>query len=188
VARIEWVARRIGAGFGAGLLAGAATGMGARLLMFAIGRANHAFDGATTHGDFVNGQWTLEGTLSLVLQGTMVGGFGGLLYLALRPLLRGPTSARGLEFGALTLFTMGTLVLDGSYEYSRYVSTWIAVVAFAALYPFFGVLVAVLADRFVRPSPPHRPTASAIGSTVLALATVAASLRFAAGLRFVYFP
>jgi hypothetical protein len=188
VVRIEWLARRIGAGFGAGLLAGAATGLGARLLMFAIRRANAAFDGATTHGDFVNGQWTLEGTLNLVLQGTFVGGVGGLLYLALRPLLRGPSVLRGLELGAITLFWMGSLVLDGSYEYSRYVSTWIAVAAFASLYPFFGVLVAVLADRFVRPSPPHQAIASAIGSALLALVTLVAAARFAAGLRFVYFP
>jgi hypothetical protein len=57
------------------MVAGAAAGLGARLAMFAIRLMNESHNGEVTHaGDYPVWQWTLEGTLEIVLTGAVFAG------------------------------------------------------------------------------------------------------------------
>lgn len=58
--------------------------------MFAVRLANPAYSGATTHAGFVNGVWTVQGTVSVIVTGAFFGVPGGVVYLLVRRFL-GPT-------------------------------------------------------------------------------------------------
>jgi hypothetical protein len=171
-----------------GVVAGAAAGLAARLVMWSMRLANPAFNGATTHQGVENGRWTWSGTSYILATAIVVGVFGALLYLPLRPLLRGGPALRGLEFGFLAFVAFGGLVLDGSYEYVRFVSTWVAVAAFAAIYPWYGLVLGVVAGR-VAPAPAihHWPRATAVASAALGVAAVIGAVDYGRQLRFEYF-
>ena len=155
---IDRASRLVVAALVSGAVGGAAAGFGARCVMFLIRLANPAFNGTTTHEGFVNGQWTMAGTSNLVIQGLFSGFAGGVLYVLLRSLLVGPTPVRGALFGVALLAIGGSAILDGNYEYSRFVSTWVSVGAFASLYLVFGVVVAAVADAVApRRAPSVRP-------------------------------
>jgi hypothetical protein len=116
--------------------------------MFAIRLLNPSHNGEVTHAHSEVGRWTIDGTFDVVAQAMVVGVLGGAVYLAVRSSLgRRP----GLIYGFLLLAVFGPVVLDGSYEYFRFVSTWAAVAMFAALYPLYGLVVAVVADRLAPP-------------------------------------
>lgn len=182
--------RLLGGGFVAGLLGGVVAGLGARLIMFTVRIINPAFNGSVTHNNVVNGQWTADGTLAIVVEALFLGLFGGWLYLLVRPVLVGPTTLRGLEFGALVLVVSGAAVLDGDYEYSRFVPSWQSVSAFGALFLVYGVVVATIADLLVPVAPraasgPGRWLRLA-GRVALAGAATFAAIGFVEGLRFRY--
>jgi hypothetical protein len=160
-----------------GLAGGAAAGLGARLVMFVMRLMNPSHDGEVTHAGAEVGRWTLEGTVALVMEGMVVGALGGALYLVVRPALPGTSFARGLFYGLFLLAVFGGVVLNGDYEYFRFVSTWIAVAMFAALYPLYGVVVAATADRLA-PSRGRTGTRGAkrlAGAALLLVTTVAAA-------------
>ena len=116
------------------------------------------------------GTSTWSGTATLIATAVSTGLLGGVAYLLLRPLLRGPAWARGLEFGVVTFVIAGTLVLDGDYEFFRFVSTWVAVLSFAALYPLYGLVLGVVAGRIAPPPPDHRwPRLTAVASAAFAV-------------------
>ena len=182
--------RLVAAAFVAGAAGGAAAGLGARCVMFLLRVANPAFNGSTTHEGFVNGQWTVAGTVNLVVQGLFFGIVGGVLYVLVRSLLVGPTPARGALFGIVLLAIGGSAILDGNYEYSRFVSTWVSVSAFASLYVLYGVVVAVVADAVARRLPPsHQPwrrLARRAASAALLVGVALAAVQLVQDLRFRY--
>lgn len=181
--------RLVGAGLASGIAGGVAAGLGARVVMFLVRLANPAFNGATTHAGFVNGRWTVEGTMNLVSEALFMGLFGGALYLLVRTALLGPTIVRGLLYGALLLAVTGLLVLDGGYEYSRHVSPAVSVSAFASLYLLYGAVVAGVADVVApRRSPVAgwRRSVRVIASVLLLLAGSASLVQLGVGLRFRY--
>lgn len=135
-----------------GVVGGAVAGVGARLAMWVIRLMNSTHDGEVTHAGYEVGRLTLSGTASLVTEGVFFGVLGGAFYLVLRPLLpRRRSWLRGLSYGLGVFVVFDEVVLDGSYEYFRFVSTWVAVAMFAALYPLYGVVVAAVADRIAPP-------------------------------------
>lgn len=169
--------RLLGAALVGGIVAGGVAGLGARLVMFAIRLLNPTFNGATTHAGSEIGRWTLEGTLALVTEGAFMGISGGLLYLLVRRWVPGTGWRKGLAFGALLLVLGGPLVIDGDFEFFRYVSPWISVGLFALLFPLYGLVISPLTERLARrvPGPPRNRLVRWTGYAVLD-ATVAWAL------------
>ena len=172
---VSRVARVIAAGLAGGVVAGAvAGGLGSRLLMRVIGVMARSHYGEVTHENSVVGETTFAGTLNLVIQGAGFGLFGGVVYLLVRRWMPGRRVVKGLTFGVFLLLFQGTLVLDGNYEYYRYISPWQAYAMFALLFPAYGVVLALVAETLAGPSPwPNRRLVTRIGYAVVSLIAIA---------------
>lgn len=142
--------RLAASGLVAGMVAGAVAGLGSRLAMFVIRLLNPSHNGETTHAHAEVGSVTAEGTLTLVSEGMFYGLAGGVLYLLVRRWMPGSGLGKGLAFGVFLLVVGAPVVLDGNYEYFRYVSTWVSVSLFALLYPLYGLVVSPLTERLGR--------------------------------------
>lgn len=129
-----------------GIVAGALAGLGSRVAMFVIRLMNPSHNGETTHASAEVGRVTADGTLSLVSQGMFYGGAGGLLYLLVRRWMPGTGLRKALAFGVFLLVVGASIVLDGNYEYFRYVPTWLSVSLFALLYPIYGFVSSPLTE------------------------------------------
>ena len=153
------VLRVVGAGLAGGILAGVIVGgLGSRLLMRIVGVMGRSHYGEVTHQNAVVGVTTLDGTLNLAIQGVGYGIFGGLMYLLVRRWMPGRGWVKGLAFGVFLLLTQGGLVLDGDYEYYRYIQAWQAYAMFALLFPVYGIVNGLVTERLAgKPAyPPHR--------------------------------
>jgi hypothetical protein len=149
--RPKRVARLVAVGLLAGLVAGLiAGGAGSRVAMRIVALvAGHGHYGEITDAEATVGEITAGGTAFLLVAGAFVGMFGGLAYVVVRRWLPGPTVAKGLTFGCLVLIVVGTGVIDGdNLDFTRFVSPYLAVGLFAAIFVAFGLLVAALVDRF----------------------------------------
>ncbi|MDP9238706.1 MAG: hypothetical protein M3P30_15130 [Chloroflexota bacterium] len=105
---------------------------------------------------------TAGGTIFLVLLGAAVGAIGGLLYLAAHRRLAWAGRWRGVVFGALILAIFGSALVEGrNPDFDRFGIPIVNVAMFAALFVFFGVLIAPVYDNIERAVPP--PSTSAIG-------------------------
>jgi hypothetical protein len=155
--------RSIAVGALAGWLAGfVAAGVGSRLAMRVVSlTTGHDDYGRLTEADAHVGEITTEGTLFLLLFGAFIGIGGGLLYLALRPLLTRFGRWRGLAYGMLLLAAFGFVTLDSdNFDFTRFGSPALNILLFAVLFPAFGMLVAPLVewlDRALPPVPLHGP-------------------------------
>lgn len=138
--------RVVAAAIAAGVGGGAVAGFGARVAMWIVRLLNPSHNGEVTHAGAAVGRWTLQGTIDLVAEGVFIGVAGGAAYLAVRRFLPRSTVAAGLAFGALLLALFGRIILDGGYEYVRYVDSSLSVSLFASLYFLYGVAVALFAD------------------------------------------
>jgi hypothetical protein len=143
------VLRLFGVGLLGGFAAGAAAGLGARLVMWTIAIQNHSHDGEITHANSQVGRFTAAGTVNLVVQGALIFGIpGAVVYLLVRSFLPRRALLRGLTFGTFLLLALfGSFLQDNAYEYGRYVSPAVAVSLFALLFPLFGVVLALVVDR-----------------------------------------
>lgn len=162
------------AGVVSGIVAGAIAGLGSRGVMLVIRWMNPSHNGARTHAVAEIGTITAEGTLSLMAEGMFLGFGGGLFYVLVRRWMPGTGVRKALTFGVFLLVVGGGAVLDGDYEYFRYVSTWVSVTLFALLYPLFGLVASPLTERLGRGRqgpPPHRVVAWTGYLAVAALAT-----------------
>ncbi len=162
--------RLVGAALLAGMIAGATAGAGSRLVMFAVRLMNPSYNGMVTHADATVGRFTSEGTLSLVSEGMLLYGIpGGLLYLIVRRWIPWQGLRKGFAYGCFLLIIAGPVVLDGNYEFFRYVPTWASVGLFALLYPLYGLVVAPATDRMGKAAqgPPHNAVVAWSGYTVL---------------------
>lgn len=177
--------RMAGSSILAGMLAGAAAGLGSRVVMYIIRSMNPSFNGQTTHAGSVVGRWTFGGTMGLVVEGMFLGVAGGMVYAVVRRWMPGRGAVKGMSFGVLLLLTGGGVVIDGSYEFYRYVSTWVSVSLFALLFVLYGVVVAPLAEWIGHGEQrPPRVRAIAIGGYVVIGAVAAwAAARAFVGLR-----
>jgi hypothetical protein len=178
--------RMIGVSLGAGILAGMASGLGARLLMRFIAMMNRSHYGDVTHHNAVTGVTTLEGTLNVVIEGAFVGVLGSIFYLVLRPWLPGRTAVKGLLYGLLLLVLFGNLVLDGDYEYFRYVPPAVSVSLFALLFPLYGIVLAALLQWWARDETAFTGWPLRVGRAVIGVGAVWGGLNLLEYLRLEY--
>lgn len=144
---IAHVVRLVAAGLLAGVVAGAAAGLGSRVVMFVVRLMNPSYNGVPTHANAEVGRITAEGMLSLVSEGVFYGLPGAVVYLTVRRWMPGDDLRKGAAYGLFLLIVAGPVVIDGNYEFFRYVPTWISVGLFALLYPLYGLVVAPLTER-----------------------------------------
>jgi hypothetical protein len=146
------VLRAVAAGAVAGFIAG---GVGSRLVMYAIRLLNDNRTGATTDSSGTVGEFSVGGTVSLLVLGTLAGILAGLVYLGLRRWLPAPRAWRGPAFGALMLVTVGQALFDpGNVDFQIFEPVLVVVLLFAALFLVNGVILAVLLDR-LHPEPAY---------------------------------
>jgi hypothetical protein len=152
-------ARSIGRMLGVGVLAGALAGLlvggiGGRLFMFVLAQLNPEEDGVLTDDGFEMGQFTASGTLNLLVVTTVIGVFGGLVFLALRGLRFGPAWFRVLSMPVGATMVVGSMLVhsDGA-DFSLLQPWWLAVGMTLAVPFLYTLLVAALADRWLGDAP-----------------------------------
>ncbi|HWB72643.1 MAG TPA: hypothetical protein VG452_10525 [Egibacteraceae bacterium] len=145
--RVAHALRLTAAGLLAGMVAGATAGLGSRLAMFVVRLMNPSYNGVITHASAEVGRITADGTLSLAIEGVFYGLPGAALYLIVRRWMPWDGFPKGLAYGCFLLVIAGPIVLDGNYEFFRYVSTRVSVGLFALLYPLYGLVLAPLTER-----------------------------------------
>jgi hypothetical protein len=167
--RITHALRLIGAGLLAGLIAGALAGLASRLVMYVVRLMNPSYNGVPTHANAEVGRITVEGTLSLALQGMFYGVPGAVVYLIVRRWMPGVGLLKGIAYGWFLLIVAGPVVLDGNYEFFRYVPPWMSFGLFALLYPLYGCVVAPLTERLGkgRSARPSNAVVSWLGYLIL---------------------
>jgi len=138
-----------------GLFGAAFGGVVGRLLMRAIFLLDKSKDGAKT--DFgTAGQFTADGTATLLILTTLAGIFGGIVYMAIRRWLPWSSPvARGLFFGLLMMFGPGIVFL-GKVDLQIFEPALPIFAMFIILIVLYGICVAVVVDR-LRPLPPRLP-------------------------------
>ena len=145
------VARHLGLGSFAGLIAGVVVGgLLGRIVMRISGfMAGPALAGVHTENGNVVGDITFPGTLALItFVGLPSGLVGGVLYALLEPWLRRLRPWHGLAYGIALLATAGFIFLDPvNFDFRRFGVPAVNVVMFAALFVLFGVATAWLFDR-----------------------------------------
>jgi hypothetical protein len=178
---LRWLPARLVRDAGIGLLAGFAAGfvaggIGSRLAMKVVALvAGPSAQGRITENGNTIGVFSRD-TVFLLLFGALLGGVGGLLYVALRPWLPKAARWRGLAFGAMLLATFGTAVIEGrNFDFSRFGNPVLNIALFGALFLLFGVLVAPLAERADRLFPRVPPQRRVGPGTVVAYVALAGS-------------
>ena len=127
-------------GAAAGLVAG---GLGARLAMRILAvAAGDGVQGIETDNGNIVGQITAGGTIFLVIFGAILGGFGGVIYIAVRRWLPGPPALRGIVYGVfLGLVAGGILVVHKDNQDFLILGVPVLSITLFALLPFFyGIL------------------------------------------------
>ncbi len=151
---IERVARVAVGGLLGGLVGGFLVGgVGGRLAMrvVAVQTPDH-YQGLTTDDGATTGEISLGGTISLVVFVTLVGVIGGLLYVAVRPILPPAPGLRLAAWGVTTGVLGGVSVVQSDgVDYTVLGSPAASVVMFVALVAGYGVVTAAVADRLLRP-------------------------------------
>jgi hypothetical protein len=147
--------------------------------MWALAEMAPGRHGDVTHENAVVGQRTLAGTLSLLGNAPFFAPPGAVMYLVLRRWIPGRGLVKGLVFGAFIMLMFGDSVLDGDYEYFRYVSPAISVPMFATVFPVYGAVMAPLTERWAGPSPwPPRQWVTVSGRVALGALSVIGALHF----------
>ncbi|GAA0716024.1 hypothetical protein GCM10010199_17300 [Dactylosporangium roseum] len=148
---IEW-GRRLGvaalAGGVAGLVAG---GIGGRLFMLALARLNHPrATGVLSDDGFVIGQFTLAGTINLLLVCTVLGVIGGLVWVAIRGLRFGPPWWRRVSVPLGATLVIGAMMVHSDGVDFTLLDPPLVAVALSLSVPLLAtLLVTWLGDRWI---------------------------------------
>ena len=139
-------------GAGAGLVAGVATGVLARLAMRVLAATSPDARGRITDDQAEVGVISVDGTFFLLIVVTILGAIAGLLYAGARFALPGPPSVRAATFGVVTGLLGGSLSVkdSASFDFGVLSPQWFAVLAFTLIPGFCGWLAAVLVERWHR--------------------------------------
>jgi len=169
--------RLFGSALVAALLAGAVAGAGSRVAMWVLRWTNASHNGEVTHDNAVIGRFTMEGVVSLVVNGMFLGVPAALLYLLVRRWLPGRGWRKGIAFGMFLLVVgvQGITVEDENrYEYVRFASPLVSVPLFALLLPLYGVIAATLTERLGAGAqgPPRNRALAVVGRALLAAVVV----------------
>jgi hypothetical protein len=143
--------RRLGLGLLAGAVSGLAVGgIGGRLFMLVLARLNPPATGVLSDDGFVMGQFTLSGTLNLLLVGTVIGAIGGLIWVGIRGLRFGPPWWRvvSMPLGA-TAVIGAMLVHSDGVDFTLLEPPLLGVVLALAVPLVATILVTVLGDRWI---------------------------------------
>jgi hypothetical protein len=186
---LEAVVRPVAAACLAGAVVGILVGgIGGRLAMALLAALNREDHGLLTDDGFTVGQFTVEGTITLLGAAAQFGLVGGLGYLVLRRLALGPPWLRigSLCVGVAVVFEALLLEPDG-IDFTALDPSWLPVVLFLALPVVFVLLLALLCERWLAPDSwyvtgPRRGVAATLlvcvvgGPALVALVAVAVGI------------
>ena len=146
-------------GVGSGVVV---AGLGGRLVMKIIALAAAPATGRVTANGNTVGDFTFDGTLSIILfSGLLFGLIGGLLYLSLLPWLTSLGPWRGLAFGVAVLALMGHTVFDPTnFDFRGFGSTGVNLALFALLFIGFGLVIAPAFERLAAAAERSRAAAA----------------------------
>ena len=149
-------ARTLGIGVVAGALSGFVVGgIGGRLFMFVLAQLNPEESGVLTDDGVPIGQFTVGGTLNLLIITTVIGVIGGLVFLALRGLRFGPQWFRVLSMPVGATMVVGSMLVHSDGVDFTLLQPIALGVAMTLAVPFlYTLMLAALADRWLgdRPS------------------------------------
>lgn len=150
--RGESVLRRLAAITAAGVILGLVVGgIGGRLAMLLLARLNPDATGVTSDDGFEMGQLTLS-TFSLLAAGASIGLLGAGFYALLRCLAIGPRWFQVASFGVGPAVVVGEMLVHTSgIDFRLLDPLWLDVALFVAIPGFYGALMAVVAERWLRP-------------------------------------
>jgi hypothetical protein len=153
-------ARTLGTISALGVLCGwLVVGVLSRLAMFLLAVLNPVATGVTSDDGFVMGQFTVSGSLNLLLvAGTFLGIVGAGFYTALRGLAIGPRWFRllSLSLGGGVVVGSQVVHVDG-VDFRLLEPLWLAVGLFVLLPALYVALLAVVSEwALARPSPVPR--------------------------------
>ena len=171
------VVRRAVVGVLSGVVGGIATGIGARLAMRMVADAIGKF-----------GEFTVEGTLFIIVLAIILGSALGLFYVAVKPLLRGGALMKGVVFGVALLAVMGLPMLLQPATGELALAPDLGRRLFGALFVVYGVAIALaeaLCDRLLQP--PRQTLSSLLGYGVLVALGTFGLVIFAAMYGFIVF-
>lgn len=132
-----------------GLLVG---GVGGRVAMLALARMNPRATGVTSDDGFPIGQFTLAGSLNLLLAGVMLGVLGAALYAALRSLMVGPRWFQVLSIAAGPAVVVGDqLVHVNGVDFTLLEPAWFAIAVFVLIPGLYSAMLTILAERWSGP-------------------------------------
>lgn len=158
-----------------------AAGVGSRVAMRISGATGARCAGLLTENGNRCGEFTVEGTvLLLVFGGIGFGVLGGVAFALLRPFVRGLGRWAGPATGLFLLAVGGRLVLDPhNVDFTRFGTPVVNVLVFASLFIVYGLLVVPTVgwlDRRLPAWPPPRPlrVRTVAGVAVNALAALPA--------------
>ena len=137
-------------GAGAGLVAGVATGVLARLAMRVLAAASPHARGRITDDLAEVGVISFGGTATLLVLVAVPGALAGLVYAGARFALPGRASVRAVTFGVVAGLLGGSVVVKDStsFDFGVLNLQWFAVLAFLLIPGFCGWLAAVLVERW----------------------------------------
>ncbi|MFF5225375.1 hypothetical protein [Dactylosporangium sp. NPDC000521] len=148
---VEW-ARRLGVAALAGGIAGlVAGGIGGRLFMLALARMNRPrATGVLSDDGFVIGQFTLAGTINLLLATTVLGAIGGLVWVAIRGLRFGPLWWRRVSVPLGATLVIGSMMVHSDGVDFTLLDPPLVAVGLCLCVPLLAtVLVTWLGDRWI---------------------------------------
>lgn len=172
--------KRLGIGVLAGAVSGFVVGgLGGRLFMFVLAELNPEESGVLTDDGVPIGQFTVSGTLNLLVITTVIGVIGGLVFLALRGLRFGPRWFRVLSMPVGATMVVGSMLVHSEGVDFTLLQPVELGVAMTLAVPFlYTLLVAFLADRWIGDDGGRWMVPSAMAWTVRAALTVLAVVTF----------
>lgn len=144
-------------GIGCGILT---VGLLSRLAMLLLARLNPAATGVTSDDGFVMGQFTLSGSLNLLLvAGPFFGVLGAGFYVALRGLRIGPGWFQLLSISLGPAIVVGAVIVHTTgVDFVLLEPLWLTVALFVLLPAVYVVMLSVIAERLLERWPePRRP-------------------------------
>lgn len=149
----ERAARRLAATSTAGALLGFFVGgIGGRLAMMLLAVRNPQATGVTSDDGFRMGQFTTSGTLALLVTTTLLGVFGGGIYLVLRHLMIGPRWFQVMSISCGPAVVVGSMLVhtDG-VDFTLLQPAELAITLFVAIPLVFAALLTLLAEQLLAP-------------------------------------
>ena len=122
--------------------------------MYVLAQLNPEEAGVKTDDGFEMGQFTLSGTLNLLIITTVIGVIGGLVFLALRGLRFGPPWFRVLSMPVGVTIVVGSLLVHSDGVDFTLLQPWWLAVSLTLAVPFvYTLMVSALADRWLGDKP-----------------------------------